>query len=501
MRRRWISLWFPSLVTDWQTLRRPELSAHPFVFSASDRGKRVITAANPKARELGIVPGLATADAKALVPGLVVLDERPALPGKLIRAIGEWCIRFTPVVAPDAPDGLLLDVSGCAHLWGGEGPYLAEITNRLLTKGYGVRAGMADTIGTAWALARFGKQMRHILDSPPAEVLFALPPAALRLEPATLARLNKLGFTTIGSFIRLPRRVLRRRFGEHLLLRADQALGNEDEIVIPMHVPAPYTERLPCLEPVRTAAAIEMAVTRLLEALCLRLEHENKGLRRALLSCCRVDGVTLTLGIGTSRAAHQVTHLLSLFRLQLPSLQPDLGIELFVLEAQKVEDLPLAQEMLWNNKGGSLQDPAVHELVDRLAGKMGNPAIRRYLPDAHHWPERSIKLASSLLEAPSVAWKDTQQRPIHLFPVPQPIEVSAPVPDYPPLLFRFRNEVHHVRKADGPERIEQEWWLQDGEHRDYYRVEDEHGARYWLFRLGHYGGIPAQQWFIHGFFA
>ena len=252
MQKRFMSIWFRHLTTDWLSLRRPELKDVPFVFATPERNRIIITAANPLAEAQGIHRGMAAADAKALTTNLQVLDHIPGKEAKLLRQLGLWCIRYTPVVAVDLPGGLILDISGCAHLWGGEREYLKEIVNKLRTSGYDARAAIADTIGTAWAVARYGKTTPIIQSGQQAQALLNLPPVALRLEPIILEKLQKLGFVTIKSFIQLPRTVLRRRFGEGFLSRLAQALGVEDEFITPLVPPVPYTERLPCLEPIRT---------------------------------------------------------------------------------------------------------------------------------------------------------------------------------------------------------------------------------------------------------
>jgi protein ImuB len=500
MHKRFVTIWFRHLITDWLVIRQPALSDVPFIVVAKDRGRLVITAANILAENQGVTVGMAAADAKAIIPGLQVIDDRPGQAAKLLKALGEWCIRYSPIIAIDLPDGLILDVSGCAHLWGSERAYLKEIVTRLRSKGYDVRAAMADTVGTAWAISRFGQVTPIIESGGQATALLPLPPAALRLEPTVLQRLQKLGLYQVSSFIRMPRSVLRRRFGESLLLRLGQALGQEDEVITPLQVVQPYQERLPCLEPICTATGIEIAIQRLLEMLCNRLREEGKGIRTAILKGYRIDGKIVQAAIGTNRASHSIHHLFKLFELKIAAIEPALGIELFVLEAPKVEDVPHIQEALWAGKPG-LDDLGVAELLDKIGGKMGAATIHRYLPDEHHWPERSIRPALSLREKPAATWRNDKPRPTRLLTRPEPIEVSAPVPDYPPMLFRYKGKVHHIKKADGPERIEREWWLEDGDHRDYYNVEDEHGQRYWLFRLGHYAGGQGNQWFLHGFFA
>jgi protein ImuB len=500
MQKRFVAIWFRHLTTDWLTLRRPVLKDIPFVFVKPYHGRVIITSSSPAAQIEGIHTGMPAADAKAIIPGLQVFDEREGRSLKLLKALGEWCIRYTPIIAVDDPDGLILDVSGCTHLWGSERDYLKEIVTRFKSKGYDVRAAMADTIGAAWAISRFGKLTPIIETGRHASALMPLPPAALRLDAAILARLQKLGLHQVQSFINMPRSVLRRRFGEGLLLKLGQALGNEDEVLKPLHIIAPYQERLPCMEAISTVTGIEIAIRRLLEDMCKRLYAEGKGLRTATLKGYRVDGKIEQVDIGTNRATCNTHHLFKLFELKIASITPALGIELFVMEAAKIEDINIAQEALWLGKPG-LEDIALAELLDRLAGKLRVESIHRYLPDEHYWPERSIKSASSIHETTGVSWRTDKPRPTQLLAKPEPIEVTSPIPDYPPMLFIYKGKRHKIKKADGPERIEREWWLEIGQHRDYYTVEDEAGQRYWLFRLGHYNGAQTNQWFIHGFFA
>ena len=500
MQKRFVSIWFRYLKTDWFIRRKPALGKIPFVLAAPDHGRMVVTAVNALAEALGIYISMAVADARAIIPSLEVLDDQPGCTIKLLTGLAEWSIRYTPTVAIDPPGGLILDVTGCAHLWGGEKEYLANINNRFNLFGYDIRTAMADTIGSAWAIARFGKGITIIETGKQTDALLSLPPAALRIEAATMERLEKLGLRQISQFISIPRPALRRRFGQDLLKRLDQALGFEMESLEPVQPIEPYQERLPCLDPIVTATGIEIALKRLLDSLCFRLLQEQKGLRSALLKCYRVDGKIESIGIGTNRPTNNSAHIFKLFEFKLSGIEPALGIELFTLEAAKVEDASPVQEMLWNDKGG-LDDTGLSELLDRIAGKIGPDQIHRYLPDEHYWPERSFKQAAAINEQATTGWKADRPRPLQLLSKPAPIEVTAPIPDYPPMLFRYKGKLHKIIKADGPERIEQEWWLQEGLHRDYYSVEDEEGYRYWLFRSGHYETGKSYQWFIHGFFA
>ncbi len=500
MNNRYVNIWFRYLKTDWFTLRRPALKEVPFVLSAPDHGRMVITAANALARGQGIDVGSVVADARAVIGNLEVMDEVEGLDERLLLKLAEWFIRYSPVVAVDLPDGLILDATGCAHLWGGEENYLREIINRMKSLGYTVRASMADTIGAAWAMSRFNSRSSIIEVDEQLKSLLPLPPMALRLEPEQVDRLHRLGLRRIRDFIGMPSGVLRRRFGDSMIVRLNQALGTEMEFIQPVLPPVEWQERLPCIEPISTRTGIDIALERLLENLCSRLMKEEKGLRSAIFRCYRVDGKIEQIEIGTNRATCNTRHLFKLFEQKIDTIEPDLGIELFVLDAPKVEEISSAQQEIWNAARG-VEDIGLAELLDKFAGKFGAAHIKRYLPDEHYWPERSMKPAPSLNEKVEVEWRTDRPRPLQLLAQPERIDVTAPIPDYPPMNFRYRNVLHVIVKADGPERIEQEWWLQQGDHRDYYYVEDEQGKRYWLFRLGHYDEQRKPLWFVHGFFA
>ncbi len=498
MAKRFVSIWFRHLATDWFTLRQPQLKNLPFVLRTPIRGRMVITATNAIAESKGITTGMVLADARAIFPTLQVLDDMPDLIDRLLKRLAEWCIRFTPFVAVDPPDGLLFDASGCSHLWGGDESYINDIEKRLNARGYDVRATLADTPGVAWAVARFGKDQSVVPSGKTTEALLPLPPESLRLEPETISRLHRLGLHRIGQVIHMPRPSLRKRFGLHFLSQIDKALGVQMEMLQPVIPIEPYQERLPCMEPIVTALGIEIALRESLTILCHRLQQEQKGIRAAVFKGYRIDGKVEQISIQTNRATYHVNHLLKLFENKLASIEPALGIELFVLEATIVEDHHHTQEKMWADTGG-LDDVRLAELIDTLAGRVGIQSIHRYVADEHHWPERSFKEVKSLEEKPATPWRTEKPRPLHLLKIPEPIEVSSPEPDYPPLLFIHRGKLHRITKSDGPERIEQEWWIQNGQHRDYYRVEDEDGNRYWVFRLGHFNDEKFQ-WFLHGYF-
>lgn len=494
---RYASIAFPFLLTEYVMRKQPALRGQPFVMASRQRGKMVIDAVSPQAAKKGIRAGMVLADCKAIFPGLEMIETEPGRVEKLLNALAHWSIMYTPYAAVDLPDGLMLDISGCAHLWGGEAAYLKHITDRLGNYGYTAQVAIADTIATAWAVARFGTA-RLIDPGKQHDALRMLPSEALRLDATVLARLKKLGMRHIGSFMDMPPSALRRRFGAELPKRIAQALGTELEWILPVQPVEPYQQRLTSMEPIAAATGITIALQQLLETLCLRLESEGLGLRNAVFRCFRVDGVVQQIDIGTGHPSRNVPHLFKLFEHKIATLEPALGFEVFLLEAAKVELLTDAQAAMWNV--ASQNDRKVSELLDRVTAKISNGTVSRYLQAEHHWPERSVKKASPLWEKPGTPWRTGLPRPVHLLRSPEVIAVTAVLPDYPPMLFRHKGIRYIVVKADGPERIEQEWWLSDGLYRDYYVAEDENGARYWLFRSGPYDGNQPK-WFLHGYFA
>ena len=362
------------------------------------------------------------------------------------------------------------------------------------------KIAIGDTIGAAWAMARFGSRVNIIPPNEQINQLLSLPPEALRINPGMAARLHQLGLRQIRQFIGMPRRVLQRRFTGELLQRMDHATGVQEEYIQPVVSPVEWQERLPCLELIITRTGIEIALQQLLELLCARLNREQKGIRQCIFKTYRIDHAVLEITIGTHRGSVNAKHLFKLFEEKLSGIDPGMGIELFVLEAPVVEDISAIQKQMWNN-AAVLSDHRIAELLDRLSGRIGSENIYRYFPDEHYWPERSVKKVHSLQQKMTAPWMLGRPRPLYLLPSPQPIQVAAPVPDYPPMMFRYKNILHTIVKADGPERIEREWWMDSGDHRDYYTVEDEKGQRYWLFRSGHYTEEAKWKWFVHGFFA
>lgn len=517
--KRIVSLWLPSFATD-RLSRSPSLAgwrARPLATVAKLGGRLAIAAVNAPAQAAGIAPGQTLADARALEPALRAVDADPRAEGEALATLAEWCTRYTPWAAPEEPapggaGGVLLDIAGCAHLFGGEAALLADLVARLERHGFAARAAAADTAGAAWAMARFAPAGREDLAVPPGgqrQALAALPIAALRLPSETVEGLARLGLRRIQALYALPPAPLARRFGPLVGRRLDQALGRLDEPISPRQPVEPWRFQLAFAEPIARREDIAAGLARLLETLCRRLAEETKGARRLAFVLYRVDGTCQRAEIGTSRPVREAGHLVRLFAEKLEALDPGLGLDLMALDVPVVEPLEALQADIPAPMPAPANDaalPALGALVDRLANRLGCAAVRRLAPRESHLPERAQRPAAAL-EAPADArasWPPGRPRPLRLFSRPEPVDAIAPVPDDPPLLFRWRHELHRVRRADGPERIASEWWRAGApgaaEARDYYRVEDETGRRFWLYREGLYRPECLPRWFLHGLF-
>ena len=458
--------------------------------------------------EEGLRPGMRLADARALLPDLVT---RPADPEADRRALGQlvlWCIRFTPWSAVDGDSGILLDITGCAHLHGGEEAMIDAIASRLSAFGIEARPGLADTPGAAWAVARFADGNSRITAPGCARSALApLPVEALRITPGTSAALRRLGLTTIGALAGIPRAALSRRFtsaeiGESVLLRLDQAFGDRDEPISPLTPPPVFLEVLKFNEPLLEPGGLEMAADRMTAALATRLRAAQRGARALSLWFFRVDGTTARCDIATSQATCNASHFLRLFAERLGTVDPGFGVEAAALHATCVEPLEDRQPDLLERSrtGGDLG-----LLVDRLATRLGADAVFRLEPVDSHIPERAQRAVAA---GPAASRQDAAPvlapRPFRLLAPPEEVRAGAETPDGPPLFFTWRRTFHRIVRAAGPERISPEWWIRDGngDVRDYYRVEDTEGHRYWLYRAGLYGsdGNRSPRWFLHGFY-
>jgi len=505
---RILSVWSPTWpIATW---RRKHRSASPaeasttslFALIAADRGVRRLYALDEAAAGLGLFVGQKATDAMALVPELTTADADPDGDRAALEALVDWCVRFSPAVAIDPPDGLLLDVTGVAHLWGGEAAMLDDLIARLAAASIPARGAVAGSAGAAWALARCGEDRTIAAPGEEPALLAPLPVAGLRLEPEVAAQLARLGLTRIGQLEALPRDQLARRFGEGVLTRLDQALGRTEEALTFRRPPTPWFQRLAFAEPISAPEDLARVAGDIAAALCRRLEAERRGAARFELAFHRLDGRAERLSIGLSLPGRDSAAVARLFAPMLETVDPGFGIEAATLVADRVEPLPERQTSL-ETLGDVAPEDGVAPLVDRLANRLGEDKVWRAEAFPSHIPERAV-VRRPPFAAKAGGWDKARPRPVRLFRRPEPIEAIAPVPDDPPIFFRWRGQLRKVARAEGPERLAEEWWRRPpGETtpshvRDYYRVEDETGARYWLFRAGLYGGEDPPKWWLHG---
>jgi protein ImuB len=508
--RRVVSVWLPTLPTD--RIRRhdrtadatPKLNAapdRPLVTVAQDGNTRLLAAVDTRAAESGLRVGMKLTEARILVGALI---ERPADPvgdAAELRRLAEWCLCYAPLAAPDPPDGLWIDVTGSTHLHGGEQRMLQDIVRKLSAQGFAVRAAMADTPGLAHAMARFGGKPVSVApigglppdQAPSGGLPDDFPIEALRLPAGISLSLCRMGVLHIGQIATIARGPMARRFGSIVALRLDQAAGRVFESIRPIVPEAAIQAGLRFVEPLLTAEAFAGVIDRLTVDVCEALSRRGQGARRLDLRFERVDGAIQAIRTGTARAVRDPAHLRRLLTDRLEKIDPGLGVEamqLIVVTADRLRPEQAATSLF----EASAADPA--PLLDRLAGRLGTARVYRMAPIASHVPERSVRRVPANI-AVTGSWANAAPRPVRLLDPPQPVDAVA-APDEAPVAFVWRRIRHRVHNADGPERIAGEWW-QDASAitpmRDYFRVEDERGRRFWLFRAAGGG-----QWFLHGFF-
>lgn len=504
---RVVSLFLPRWPTD--RLRRKSsatspLPDAPIVLSGRDGRRRIVAALDAAAERLGLRAGMPLAKAQALAPGLVVRNADARADAEGLERLALWTLRrISPIVAADPPDGLVIDTTGADHLHGGEAAMLISLVERFAASGVEARAAIADTWGAAHAAARFfAGETTTIPPGQAAGALQRLPIAALRLDDETVRGLNKLGFERIGELMNEPRAPFALRFGPEIGRRLDQAFGLAAEPIEPFREEETIAVRRAFPEPIGAAETIARYIGQLVTALCAKLEGQGLGARRLDLLFHRVDGVRQAIRVGTAQPVRDARRLTRLLTEKIAIVDPGFGIEIMELAAILAEPLPDKQAVTSLVEEA---EPDVSDLMDVLANRVGAHRLCRFVAVQSDVPERSVARAPPLSPETNVTWEGDWPRPPRLLQEPEPIETMALLPDHPPVWFVWRSIRRRVRRADGPERIRGEWWKRDAELaavRDYFRVEDDAGERYWIFRSGD-GEHPesgSQSWFLHGIF-
>jgi len=533
-----------------------EVLAAPLVFIEKQQGAFRLHALDADALALGLEPGMALADARARVPALVALAHDPEREAACLTRLADLAERYTPMVALDPPDGLILDISGCAHLFGGEGALAADAAALMRHQGLRVRHALASGPEAALALARYGESRggasvphdrarpaapgrsprpsarpshpdgrtatapapprRPACASGEAAAIRDLPLFALHAAPDVRHALRRAGFVTLGDLADLPPGPLAARFGAGLIDRLDRLLCRTDSRITPRRLPPPLQVERRFAEPVAHVGSVMAALGALLDAACAILAERGQGGRRFAARLYRSDGAMRDLAVETGQPVRDPAVVLRLFDERVETLadplDPGFGFDILRLAVPAVEALGAAQGAL-----DGARDPArdLTALLDRLAVRAGPRRLRRLVPRDTHWPERVTRLVPHAMpREPAGRWQaspagEPPLRPLSLLDPPERIDVMAQVPDGPPRRFRWRGMLHRIVRHEGPERLAPEWWRHPHGHdgapgltRDYYRVEDETGHRYWLFRDGLYEReTDAPHWYVHGLFA
>lgn len=547
-RRRILSLWFPRLAAERVERQRQDVLPLPLAVVEEVNGAQVIASLTAGAEAAGLRLGQPLRDATAICPDLLTLPADPLAEARFLGVLRRWAGRFSPWVAEEPPAGLMIDLTGSAHLFGGEAAVLERVAEDCAELGLTLRAGIADTAGAAWGLARYGRSTIAPLRSgdaidqearatrsraakrrgwerggsaprpmtargagmamiaPPGhlvEALRPLPLAALRLEPDVVDRLMRLGLRQVGDLMVLPRAALARRFGMETLRRLDQALGMEPEPVSPARAPLHFAVRLTLPDPIGLRSDIEAALDRLLPTLCDKLQARGRGVRRLAFQAFRADGGVSVIEVGLARAAHTPDRIRPLLHLKLDQIDPGFGIDCLRLEALATEALVPGQlrSALAPAAPGRSDSHALDDLVGRLSARLGDGAVTRLHPAESHVPSKGAQVLMAAWSQPHDGpWPSPRApRPLVMF---RPEPVDAPDGPDVPARFRWRRRDFALRMAVGPERLQAEWWLEDPDWRegtrDYWRVEAEGGDRLWLF-YGR-GGAVTDGWYCEGVF-
>lgn len=547
-RRRILSLWFPHLVAE-RVLRQRRGGvaglAGPLAVVGDRGGAQVILSVSEAAAAAGLHPGQPLRDATAMCPDLATTPSDPAAEAAFLTRIRRWAGKFSPWVAEEPPCGLVVDLTGCAHLFGGEEALMAQVEADCAAMGLTLRAAIADTVGAAWALSRHAGAGPAVLRSGDAiaqeahatrsraarrrgwekggtlpvagaggagprgviapegkmrQALGPLPVAALRLEPEAVEGLVRLGLRRVEDIAVLPRAALARRFGAAVLRRLDQALGLEPEPVTPAGAPLHFAARISLPEPIGLLADVEAGVDRLLPVLCARLRRHGRGARRVRVQAFRADGRVEVAEVGLARASDREDRIRPLLWMKLGDLDAGFGIDMLRLEAVETEALaPVQHRSPVGVAGVAAQAAGLDDLLGKLGVRLGAEAVTRFHPGDSHLPEKGAQILAAAWSEPFAGdWPKRGMRPLVLF---RPEPLGAPEDDpTPPARFRWRRREMVTRFAVGPERIAPEWWLDDPDWRtgprDYWRVETEGGERLWLFFA--HGGDVTGGWFCHG---
>lgn len=497
--------------------------AAPLATIAKIKGAYSLVCVDLLASSLGLASGLPLADACARRPNLIAVEAAPEEEARLLARLADWCSRFTPLVALDGADGLMLDISGVSHLFDGEEKMAREIETCLAAQGFGVCLGIADTPRAAWAIAHFSNHRIVPMDATGKQfdkIFHGRPAAALRIDEKTAADLGRAGLRRIGDIALRPRAPIAARFGADVIRRLDALCGLERDAISPRFAAPDFCIERRFASAVSRREDVERTIARLAEDLVILLDRQAKGGRKFEILLFRVDGAVRRIRVGAGRPLNDPGTIARLFRERLDAPDEDeldagYGIDVIRLSCPVAEPLTPSQRELEQAHDGE-QERKLADLLDRLGARLGARRVTRLEPVDTHIPEFAVAAVPASAHAISKARAappfliETQKaqtrppmRPLRLFERPELIEAIAEIPDGPPLRFKWRRVLHEIVAIEGPERIAAEWWRRaNALTRDYFRVEDSRGRRFWLYREGLYDRETVRaKWFLHGLFA
>ncbi len=547
--RRILSLWFPRLAAERFLRLDRRLPAGPFAVVGEVGNAQMLVSVSSEAEATGLRRGQPLRDARAMCPELVTKLTNPQLDAAFLTVLRRWAGKFSPWVSEEPPDSLVIDLTGCAHLFGGEPALMQVAEDDCADLGLTVSAGIADTVGAAWAIARFAGQgpgggtrtgddimqearatrsraaKRHWVKggaspattatrnqtgriAPTGQMrttLAPLPVAALRLPPDVLAMLTRLGLRHIGDLAGQPRAALARRFGQHLVHRLDQATGIAPEPVSPARPPAHFVTRLTMPEPIGLASDIAAALDRLLPPLGDKLRAVGRGARRVRMECFRTDHTMQWIEVGLARPSADPERMRPLLAMKINEIDAGFGIDRIRIVAVATEPIHTHQH---SGHAEAAADGAIRlgksagldDLLGRIGARVGLEAITRLHPADSHIPDKAAKVVAAVWSEPAPEWpRPPGPRPLEIW---RPEIVAAEESTDVPATFRWRGRTLETRTASGPERIAPEWWLDDPDWRsgvrDYWRVTTRSGERLWLYYA--HGQTMSAGWFCQGSF-
>ena len=522
VRRRLLYLWFPHFSIERHKRIEIDKRAKQDDFSGiiiiQDRaGRRVVIASCPLAFQMGVTVGLSLEDALAACPSLLVFEADLIADQLAIETLARWCGRYTPLVSIDKANkglgnaGIWLDITGCAHLFGGEADLLNDIIARLTAINWTAFGAISDTPGSAWAVARFSSGVTQLIA--PGEqqaALSELPLSALRLPKNTVDDLSKVGLRKISQLMLVPRAPLRARFGKNIRLRLDQALGIEKETVSPQTLHSPYLARLVLLEPISNSETIKQILGHLLPQVIEMLVTRSLGIRQLRLSLYKIDGKVQELKIRTSEVSQNSDVILRLFSEKIDNYLLDAGVDVVTLEATETDVIQYKQVYL--NNESETSELKLSELIDSLTNRFGISSVTLHSLKESYCPEHSEMVWHAISNLETFRTSERAQRSLDYFLAVRPLRLAVPPERLSSILvckrgrpknFEWRRNNIQIRRVNGPERISPEWWYMENYHltRDYFRVEDTQGRRYWLFKEFIKKNHERSHWYLHGFFA